>query len=378
MTRVFLLVLDGLGVGAAPDAESFGDLGSHTLDHLVEAAGGLNCPRLEALGLGHITGVKNVRRVSRPEGAYGRLAETSLGKDTPTGHWEMMGCPLDWAFPLFPDGFSSDVLETWCRRCDLPGWLANHPASGTVVIEDYGPEHLATGKPIVYTSGDSVFQVAAHVETFGLDRLQAICLDARRVLDPLHVGRVIARPFVGKPGAFRRTYDRRDYGVEPPSETVLDRLTKQGVPVWGVGKIHDLFCGRGVTHSIHSNGNADGMERTIELAQRIDHGLVFVNLVDFDSLYGHRRDPVGFRKALESFDADLVRLEQHLVHDDLVIMTADHGNDPTFTKSTDHTREYVPLIVAGPGLTGGPRDLGTAPSFSAVGDWVEQALLPDS
>ncbi|MFT7676991.1 MAG: phosphopentomutase [Planctomycetota bacterium] len=371
--RVFLIVLDGLGVGASPDAASFGDVGAHTLDHLVEAAGGLNCPRLEALGLGHIAGVKNVRRVAKPEGAYGRLAEVSAGKDTPTGHWEMMGCKLDWAFPLFPDGFPEDVLQAWSQRCNLPGWLANHAASGMQVIEQYGPEHLQSGKPIVYTSGDSVFQVAAHAESFGVERLLSICREARTLLDPLKVGRVIARPFVGEPGSFTRTYDRRDFGIEPPSETVLDRLAARGVPVWGVGKINDLFCGRGVTHDVHSEGNADGMRLTLELAESVESGLIFVNLVDFDSLYGHRRDPKGFRDALERFDPELAKLEALLRPGDLILLTADHGNDPTFTQTTDHTREYVPFLAAGPGLDK-PGDLGTMPSFATVGEWVEGAL----
>lgn len=373
MTRVFLIVLDGLGVGAAPDAERFGDLGAHTLDNLVQASGGLDCPRLEALGLGHIEGVSQVRRVERPEGSYGRLAEVSAGKDTPTGHWEMMGCPLDWAFPLFPDGFPDQVLQAWAKACDLPGWLANHAASGTVVIERYGPEHIASGKPIVYTSGDSVFQVAAHAEHFGLERLIAICEEARVQLDPLKIGRVIARPFIGEPGAFERTYDRRDFGIEPPGETVLDRLVARNIPVYGVGKIHDLFCGRGVTHSVHSEGNDDGMAHTLRLGAELDHGLVFVNLVDFDSHYGHRRDPVGYRRALEAFDVQLAELEGLLRPGDLIVMTADHGNDPTFTQTTDHTREYVPLLVSGPGLEE-PKDLGTGPSFAAVGEWVERAF----
>lgn len=373
MPRVFLIVLDGLGVGAAPDAASFGDEGSHTLDHLVEAAGGLNCPRLEALGLGHITGVERVRRVADPEGAYGRLAEISAGKDTPTGHWEMMGCSLDWAFPLFPEGFPKDVLEDWAKRCALPGWLANHASSGMQVIEQYGLEHMQSGKPIIYTSGDSVFQVAAHMESFGLERLLDICREARTMLDPLKVGRVIARPFVGEPGSFSRTYDRRDFGIEPPSETVLDRLAMRGVPVWGVGKIHDLFSGRGVTHEVHSEGNADGMRLTLELAETVESGLIFVNLVDFDSLYGHRRDPKGFRDALESFDPELAKLEALLRPGDLILLTADHGNDPTFIQTTDHTREYVPFLAAGPGLDS-PGDLGTLPSFSTVGEWVERAF----
>lgn len=373
MTRVFLLVLDGLGVGEAPDADRFGDGGAHTLDNLVEAVGGIDCPHLQAIGLGHIEGVTQVRRVDRPSGAYGRLAELSAGKDTPTGHWEMMGCPLSWAFPLFPDGFPEDVLGAWTEACDLPGWLANHTASGTEVIERYGPEHIATGKPIVYTSGDSVFQVAAHAEHFGLQRLLTICEKARVLLDPLKIGRVIARPFIGEAGAYERTYDRRDYGIEPPSETVLDRLVARGVPVHGIGKIQDLFCGRGVTHTVHSEGNDDGMAHTLRLADELEHGLVFVNLVDFDSHYGHRRDPQGYARALEAFDVQLGELLGKLHGDDLVVMTADHGNDPTFLKTTDHTREYVPILVAGPGLEN-PGELATGPSFAAVGEWVERAF----
>ncbi|MCP3914426.1 MAG: phosphopentomutase [bacterium] len=373
MRRVFILVLDSLGVGAMPDADRFGDAGTHTLDHIVRAAGGLDVPRLAAIGLGNVPGVTGVREAVAPEGAFGRMAERSPGKDTSTGHWEMMGCPLTEAFPVYSEGFPKEILDPWLERTGLPGFLCNAPASGTEVIERLGEEHIATGKPIVYTSADSVFQVAAHEEHFGLQRLYEVCEVAREILTPYGVGRVIARPFVGAPGAFERTYNRRDYSLEPPQDTVLDRLKAADVPVVAVGKIEDIFAGRGVTQSIHTEGNADGMRRTIELAREPGGGLVFVNLVDFDMLYGHRRDPVGYRGALEAFDRQYVELEAELREDDLVLISADHGNDPTFTEGTDHTREYVPILAAGPGVRGGV-DLGTRESFSDLGATVEAAL----
>jgi phosphopentomutase len=373
LRRIFVLVLDSLGVGALPDAGRFGDAGTHTLDHLAEAAGGLAVPRLAALGLGAIEGVHAVPRAERPEGCYGRMAELSPGKDTSTGHWEMMGCPLERAFPVFPEGFPEEVIDEFVRRCELPGVLWNRPASGTEVIERLGVEHLASKKPIVYTSADSVFQIAAHEEAFGLERLYRCSAVAREILDPLGVGRVIARPFVGEPGSFRRTYNRRDYSLPPPRETVLDRLTAAGVPVVGVGKIHDIFAGRGVARSVHTEGNEDGMRATLELARELERGLVFVNLVDFDMLYGHRRDAAGYRRALESFDRELVALERVLRPGDLLVLTADHGNDPTFVRTTDHTREYVPLLAEGPGLARGV-DLGTRESFADLGATVAEAL----
>ncbi len=372
--RIFVLVLDSLGVGALPDAPSFGDEGAHTLDHLVEAAGGLDVPELCALGLGHVPGVTRVARVAEPRGAFGRCAERSPGKDTSTGHWEMMGCVLERPFPVFPAGFPEAIIDEFVRRARLPGVLCNAPASGTEVIERLGPEHIASGKPIVYTSADSVFQIAGHEQHFGLERLYECCKIARALLDPHGVGRVIARPFVGEPGAFRRTYNRRDYSLAPFRETVLDRLLRNGVPVVGVGKIGDIFAGRGLSESIHTEGNRDCMRHTTELARsRAGRCLVFVNLVDFDMLYGHRRDAPGYRKALEQFDADYRELARELAADDLVLLTADHGNDPTFRKGTDHTREYVPLLVDGAAVRPGSA-LGTRTSFADIGATVEEAL----
>ena len=372
MHRVFVLVLDSLGVGSLPDAARFGDEGAHTLDHLIEAAGGLDAPRLAAAGLGCIAGVERLACPTSPRGAFGRMAEVSPGKDTPTGHWEMMGCPLDAAFPVFPDGFDDALLREWCDRAGLDGWLENAPASGTEVLLRRGAEHVATGKPIVYTSADSVLQVAAHEEHFGLERLLAACEVARELTAPLGLGRIIARPFVGDEGAYQRTYNRRDYSLPPPRETVLDRLRAAGHAVVGVGKIEDIFAGRGLTRSVHSEGNDDGMAHTLRLADELDAGLVFVNLVDFDSVYGHRRDAAGYRRALEAFDAQLAALESKLRPGDLVLMTADHGTDPTWA-GTDHTREYVPALALGPEVRGGV-DLGTRASFADLGATVEEAL----
>lgn len=371
--RVLVLVLDSLGVGALPDAGRFGDAGAHTLDHISAAAGIPEVPHLVELGLGLVPGVTSLPRPAAARGAHGRMAEVSPGKDTSTGHWELMGCPLEQAFPVFPDGFPDEIVRPFLERTGLPGILGNEPASGTEIIERLGPEHLASGKAIVYTSADSVFQIAWHQERFGLERLYELCEVAREILEPYGVGRVIARPFVGEPGAFRRTYDRRDYSLAPPRETVLDRLAAAGVPVVGVGKIEDIYAGRGVTRSVHTEGNEDGMEHTLALARELEHGLVFVNLVDFDMLYGHRRDAAGYRRALERFDARYGELEALLRQDDLVLLTADHGNDPTHVQTTDHTREYVPVLAAGPRVR--PVDLGTRPTFADLGATVEEALL---
>ena len=387
MRRVFVLVLDSLGVGALPDANRFGDEGAHTLDHIVRRAGPVHIPRLVSLGLGCIEGVQTLPRPEQIQAAFGRMAERSPGKDTPTGHWEMMGCPLDFEFPTFPDGFPKTFLDEFVARAELPGLLGNVTASGTEIIERLGPEHVASGKPIVYTSADSVFQVAAHAEHFGLARLLSICELAREMLvpdGPLGVGRVIARPFVdaglvaeagGSARAaprYRRTYDRRDWSLPPPRETVLDRLVQAGHEVVAVGKIHDIFSGRGITRSLHTEGNADGMRRTLELARELECGMVFLNLVDFDSLYGHRRDAQGYARALEEFDSDYARLEVELGPEDLVLISADHGNDPARSGS-DHTREYVPVLAAGPAVRGGV-DLGTRTSFADLGATVEHAL----
>ena len=376
MRRVFLLILDSLGVGSLPDAEAFGDAGCHTLDHIVAATGGLDTPRLAALGLGNVEGVRRVPPALSPQGAFGRCLERSPGKDTSTGHWEMMGVVLERRFPVFADGFPDEILAPFIERAGIGGVLCNQPASGTVVIERFGPEHIRTQKPIVYTSADSVFQIACHEQHFGLQRLYEMCEIAREILDAYGVGRVIARPFVGEPGSFERTYNRRDWSLEPFGETVLDRLQAAGIPTVGVGKIGDIFAGRGVAESIHTEGNSDGMRATIERARTLDGGLVFVNLVDFDMLYGHRRDPLGYRRALESFDRELVALERELRPGDCVLISADHGNDPTFTRTTDHTREYVPILAAGPAIVRGV-ELGTRASFADIGATVEQALGRD-
>ena len=373
MRRTFVLVLDSLGVGALPDAPSFGDAGAHTLDHLVEAAGGLDAPRMTELGLGWVAGVTRVAKSARPAGAFGRMAERSPGKDTSTGHWEMMGCPLSQAFPVFPDGFPPEILDPFVKRAKLPGVLCNAPASGTEVIDRLAPEHIATGKPIVYTSADSVFQIAAHEQHFGLERLYECCRIAREILDPYGVGRVIARPFVGAPGSFKRTYNRRDYSMPPPADTTLDRVKRAGLPVVGIGKIEDIFAARGLTEAIHTEGNRDGMQHTLEVAKRLERGFVFLNLVDFDMLYGHRRDAKGYRRALEDFDRDLVELEKLLRPGDAVFLTADHGNDPTKHETTDHTREYVPVLACGPAVKAGV-DLGTRASFADLGATVEESL----
>jgi phosphopentomutase len=302
------------------------------------------------------------------------MAERSPGKDTSTGHWEMMGCVLDRRFPVYPEGFPIEIVDEWVRRAELPGALWNKPASGTEIIARLGAEHARTGKPILYTSADSVFQVAAHEQHFGLERLYRICEVARELLDPHGphaVGRVIARPFVGAEGGYRRTYNRRDYSLKPPRKTALDRLQAAGVRVVGVGKIHDIYAGAGVSESVHTEGNRDGMRATADLARALPRGLAFVNLVDFDMLYGHRRDPAGYRRALEEFDRDLRRLEQDLRPGDLVVLSADHGNDPTFAQTTDHTREYVPVIAWRHSERGG-RDLGTRASFADLGATVEE------
>jgi phosphopentomutase len=373
MKRVFLIVLDSLGVGELPDAARFGDAGAHTLDHLVAAAGGLDAPNMVELGLGHIAGVTRVARVASPRGAFGRCAELSPGKDTSTGHWEMMGCVLEREFPTYSQGFPPEIIDAFVKRAEVPGVLCNAAASGTEVLTRLGVEHIATRKPIVYTSADSVFQIACHEQHFGLERLYRCCEIAREILNPYGVGRVIARPFVGEAGAFQRTYNRRDYSLKPFSETTLDRLTRAGVPVIGVGKIEDIFAGVGVGESIHTEGNRDGMEHVLKLARELERGFVFVNLVDFDMLYGHRRDARGYRKALEEFDGKLGELSKLLRPDDLVLLSADHGNDPTFAATTDHTREYVPILAAGARVKPGV-DLGTRASFADIGATVEEAF----
>jgi phosphopentomutase len=367
--RFVVLVADSVGVGEMPDAAAFGDAGSNTLGNVSRAAGGLSLPALGRMGIGNVTAVEGVPATAAPEAFWGRMAERSPGKDTLTGHWEMMGVPLEEPLAFFPAGFPPGILEPWLAATGAPGVLGNRAASGTVIIEELGEEHRRTGKPIVYTSADSVFQVAAHEETVPLETLYAWCREARRILDPVRVARVIARPFVGGPGSWRRTYHRRDFAMPPPRPTVLEALAGKGVPVVGVGKIPDIFDRRGITSEVHTEGNEDGLRQTARLLGEMERGLLFVNLVDFDMLYGHRNDPAGYARALEQLDRAMPGILEALRPGDVLAVTADHGCDPT-TPSTDHSREYVPLLVAGPGRGGGA--LGTRETFADLGATVAE------
>lgn len=370
--RVFCLVLDSLGVGALPDAPSFGDAGTDTLAHIAETVGGLHLPVLESLGLGRVGTFAGIKAVEAPRAAYGKCAEQSAGKDTSSGHWEMMGQPVSRAFATFPEGFPAEILEPFCRAIEVAKVLGNVAASGTEIIERLGPEHERTALPIVYTSADSVFQIAAHLGHVPLELLYRWCEVARDLLDEHRVARVIARPFRGRAGSYERTYDRRDFSMPPPGPTWLDRLQADQVPTIGVGKIEDIFAGVGISHSIHTAGNRDGMAATVGLATELESGFVFVNLVDFDMLYGHRRDCRGYARALEEFDTDLDVLLSKLRPDDLVLLTADHGNDPTHHGS-DHTREYVPLLACD-GRSSLRGDLGVRDSFADIGATVGAAF----
>jgi phosphopentomutase len=362
--RFVIVVADSVGCGALPDAAAYGDEGADTLGNTSRAVGGLSLPTLGRMGLGHVTSIAGVPPEPAPAAFHGRMAERSPGKDTITGHWEMMGVVLREPLALFPHGFPPEILDPWLRETGAPGVLGNVAASGTEIIRALGEEHQRTGKPIVYTSADSVFQVAAHEETVPLETLYAWCRAARRLLDPFRVARVIARPFVGTPGKYVRTYHRKDFSIATPGTTVLELLAAAGVPVYGVGKIPDIFDRRGISEEIHTEGNADGLVRTEALLDRVDHGLVFVNLVDFDMLYGHRNDARGYARALEEMDRALPRLLAKLAQGEIFALTADHGCDPT-TPSTDHSREYVPLVVHSPGRGGGA--LGTRDSFADLG-----------
>jgi phosphopentomutase len=370
--RVLLIVLDGVGIGELPDAGDYGDRGAHTLRHVAEAVSGLALPNLERLGLGRVAPVPGVRALAAPEGAGGVMRERSAGKDSTTGHWEMAGIVLERPFPVYPSGFPADLLARIDARIGR-GWIGNVAASGTEIIQRLGEEHQRTGRLIVYTSADSVFQIAAHEATVPLAELYRACEVARRMLSGEHaVGRVIARPFAGGPGAYVRTANRRDFSLAPPQGTVLDLLAERGRTVVTVGKVDELFAGRGVTEAVRTRDNAEGEQALVDLARRGGEGLVFANLGDFDTKYGHRNDPTGFARALEQFDSRLGEIRAHLRSDEVLIVTADHGNDPT-TPGTDHTREHVPLLVAGPRVRAGA-DLGVRATFADVGATVADLL----
>jgi phosphopentomutase len=368
--RIILIVLDGAGIGAMPDAPEWGDAGADTFGHICESRQ-VRLPNLESLGLGNIRPLKGVAEIAKPRGAYGKCALASNGKDTTTGHWEMAGIILERAFPTYPDGFPKSVIDLFISRTHVPGILGNIPASGTEIIKDLGAEHVQTGKPIVYTSADSVFQIAAHEEVIPLERQYEICETARDLLRGEHeVGRVIARPFLGAPGAFYRTENRHDYAVPPPRENLLPLLQSNGFAVVCIGKIASIYDSTGVTQDLTAKNNEQSIDQTIRALRDKTRGLIFSNLVDFDMLYGHRRDTEGFARALEHFDLRWPEIEAAMNEGDLVIITADHGNDPTYP-GTDHTREYAPLIVFGkrslPAI-----NLGTRSSLSDIGQTIAQ------
>jgi phosphopentomutase len=362
--KAIFVILDGVGIGALPDAGAYGDEGSNTLGNTARARGGLRLPNLGRFGLGCIADIAGVPGTGNPDGCYGKMAERSAGKDSTTGHWELGGLITDKAFPLYPGGFPNDLLDKFKRLTGCGGYLGNKPASGTEIIKELGPEHLRTGFPIIYTSGDSVFQIAAHEDVIPLNRLYEICEVTRtQILIGEHeAGRVIARPFIGAEGSFVRTTNRRDFALEPAGSTILDLLSDEGIETVGIGKIDDLFCGRGLREKIHTKSNGDGVKATLEAATKLRSGFIMTNLVDFDTLYGHRQDPEGMARALEEFDENMPAFVDSLNAGDLLVLSADHGNDPT-DKSTDHTREYVPLLCT---IKGGKRgiDLGVRSTFA--------------
>jgi len=368
LKRAVILILDGVGIGQAPDASDYGDGGSDTLGNVARASGGLTLPNLEHIGLGNIRSLEGVARRSDADGAWGSMRPASAGKDSTTGHWEIAGVHLERPFPTFPNGFPDAIIERFARETGR-GVIGNVVGSGTDVIDRYADQQRATGSWIVYTSADSVFQIAADEGTIPLAELYRACEIARAMLTPPHdVSRVIARPFAGSPGAYKRTPNRRDYSIEPPAETLLDALAKAGIPRSGVGKVDDLFAGKSIS-SKHTASNAEGIRGIREWLSTAESGLLFANLVDFDQLYGHRNDVAGFYGALREFDAALPSITSRLKEDDLLFITADHGNDPT-TPSTDHARERVPLLAGGMRVV--PNDLGDRDTFSDLGATVAE------
>ncbi len=371
MKRVFLIVLDSFGIGAMPDSPDFGDVGVNTLASCA-ASGKLNIPNMINYGLGNITGVDCLPKVDSPKGAYGRMQEISRGKDTTTGHWEIAGIVSKDPLPTYPEGFPEEVLAPF-REQTGRGVLANAPWSGTQVLEAYGKEHMETGDLIVYTSADSVLQIAAHENIVPPQELYDYCRIARKIMQGKHgVGRVIARPFVGTPGDFRRTANRHDFSLEPTKQTLLDAVKKAGKDSIAVGKIYDIFAGRGTTEHVYNTSNQNGMEHADHYAEKRFSGLCFVNLVDFDMDFGHRRDPEGYALALNAFDAWLGEFVKKLDQEDILFITGDHGCDPGYQATTDHTREFVPLLAIGKQVK--PKDLGTLPTFACLGATVADLL----
>jgi len=363
--KIHVVVLDSVGIGEAPDAANFGDVGAHTLGHIAEKMNGLTMPHMEALGLANIEPLQGMQAAVEPKAYYGKMQEASVGKDTMTGHWEIMGLNIDKPFKVYPEGFPAELIAELEKRTGRKV-LCNKPASGTQVIEDFGKEHMETGAIIVYTSADPVLQIAAHEEIIPVEELYKICEIARELtLQPEYlVGRVIARPFIGTPGNFTRTSNRHDYALKPFGRTTMNVLKDAGFDVIAIGKISDIFNGEGVTDAVRTKNNMDGMDKFAEVVRRNFHGISFLNLVDFDANFGHRRDPLGYGNALQEFDTRLPEITEAMTEDDLLIITADHGNDPTF-HGTDHTREFVPLIIYSPRFNGG-RELALRETFADI------------
>lgn len=372
--RVIVIVLDSCGVGALPDAARYGDEKTNTLGHIAEHMGGLKLPNLGKMGLGNIIPIQGVEAVGAgATGSWGKSLEMSAGKDTNTGHYELMGFIMTEPFPTYPKGFPREILDEFCKVCGFKGFLGNKPASGTAIIDELGPEHVRTGLPIVYTSADSVFQVAAHEDIIPPKKLWDVCAEALNIFRPPNdICRVIARPFVGTGGNFRRTANRRDFTRGPAEKTVLDYLKEDGISVYGIGKIEDIYNKQGVTKAVHTEDNKEGILKTIE-AIRSEEGLIFTNLVDFDMKYGHRNNPEGYAVALSEFDNYLPEILREMRDNDMLIITADHGCDPTYLASTDHSREYIPILVYGKRLKNGI-DLGVRKTFADIGATVADYL----
>lgn len=370
--RVILIVLDSVGIGEMPDAESYGDVGSDTLGNISKFVGGLKLPNMEKIGLGHIDGIKNILKCESPIGSYGKCAELSKGKDTVTGHWEIAGVVLREPLNTFSNGFSKDIIEEFEGKIGRK-IIGNKVASGTEIIKELGEEHVNTGCPIVYTSADSVFQIAAHEEVIPLDELYNMCKIAREMLvGEKTVGRVIARPFVGKGGEFTRTSNRRDYALDPFEKTMLEYIKENGLNVMAVGKIEDIYNKKGITEAVHIKNNMDGVDKTIEYMKENKEGIIFTNLVDFDMLYGHRNDPEGYAKALIEVDNRIEEIVSYMKEEDILILTADHGCDPT-TESTDHSREYIPVLIYGKSIESNI-NIGTRKCFCDIGKTILDML----
>ncbi len=368
--RITVIVLDGVGIGAAPDAAEYGDEGSNSIANVAKVLGGIDLPNMGSIGLGNVENILGVSPTENPSGGYGKMQPMSAGKDTMQGHWEMMGIYLPDPSPTYPKGFPDEIMNEFAKQIGR-GTLANYPASGTEIIKELGEEHLRTGKPIVYTSADSVFQIAAHEDVIPVEELYEMCRIARSILKGKHaVGRVIARPFIGTSAEnFKRTDRRRDFSRAPESDTVLDKCYAAGLDVWSVGKIDDIFVHRGITHKNHTLNNLESIKATIDLLKEPFNGLLFVNLIEFDMIYGHRNDPEGYYQALKTFDNAIPDIQERLTNDDVVMVSADHGVDPT-TPSTDHSREFVPLLIFGPGIPG--VDLGIRKTFADVGATITE------